>query len=208
MKRSFEQYRAIDLTILGVILALCEFLATNGAAKWFPNELYALSPTVAVVCIVMMRWNGFAAIHAVIGGLVYCLTLGGDWRQIVTYCVGNCFMLIALAWFKLFSKGGKGLRDGKEKVRSKYYLTLLFTISAFLGAQIGRFAMSVALGGPFSIGAFTAFLINDVITLLFSVVVVLISRKPDGLFEDQKSYLIRTEEERKREEAQKNFDQM
>lgn len=208
MKRSFEQYRAIDLTILGVILALCEFLATNGAAKWFPNELYALSPTVAVVCIVMMRWGGFAAIHAVIGGLVYCLTLGGDLKQIVTYCVGNCFMLIALAWFKFFGKGGKGFRDGKEKVRSKYYLTLLFTISAFLGAQIGRFAVSVMLGGPFSIGSFTAFLINDVITLLFSVVVVLISRKPDGLFEDQKSYLIRTEEERKREEAQKNFDQM
>ncbi len=205
MKRTFEQYRAIDLTIMGVILAVCEFLTANGAAKWFPNELYALSPTVAVVCIVMMRWGGYAAIHAVLGGLVYCLTLGGDWRQFVTYCVGNCFMLIALAWFKLFGKGEKGFRGGKEKVRSKYYFTLLFTINAFLGAQIGRFAVSVALGGSFSFGAFGTFLANDVITLLFSVVVVLISRRVDGLFEDQKSYLIRTEEERKREEAEKSF---
>ncbi|MDE6732145.1 MAG: hypothetical protein K2J77_04640 [Oscillospiraceae bacterium] len=205
MNRSFEQYRAIDLTIMGVILAVCEFLTANAAAKWFPNELYALSPTVAVVCIVMMRWGGYAAIHAVIGGLVYCLTLGGDWKQIVIYCVGNCFMLIALAWFKFFGKGGKGFRDGKEKVRSKYYFTLLFTINAFLGAQIGRFAVSVALGGSFSYDAFAAFLVNDIITLLFSVVVVLISRRVDGLFEDQKSYLIRTEEERKREENEKSF---
>lgn len=197
MNRSFKQYKAIDLTIMGVILAVCEFLTAQAAARWFPNELYALSPTIAVVCIVMMRWSGFAAIHAVIGGLVYCLTLGGDWKQIITYCVGNCFILIALTWFKAL---------GKEKVRSKFYWTLLFTINAFLGAQIGRWAVSVALGGPFSFGSFAAFLTNDVITLLFSVVVVLISRRPDGLFEDQKSYLIRTEEERKREEAEKNFE--
>lgn len=197
MNRTFKQYRAIDLTIMGVILAVCEFLTARAAAKWFPNELYALSPTIAVVCIVMMRWSGFAAIHAVIGGLVYCLTLGGDWKQIITYCVGNCFILVALTWFKML---------GKEKVRSKFYWTLLFTINAFLGAQIGRWAMSAALGGSFSFGSFLAFMINDVITLLFSVVVVLISRRPDGLFEDQRSYLIRTEEERKREEAEKNFE--
>ena len=197
MKRSFEQYRAIDLTIMGVILAVCEFLTANAAAKWFPNELYALSPTIAVVCIMIMSWSGFAAIHAVIGGLVYCLTLGGDWKQFIIYCVGNCFILIALTWFKAF---------GKEWVRSKFYRTLLFTLNAFLGAQIGRFAVSVALGGAFSLDSFLAFLVNDVITLLFSVVVVLISRRVDGLFEDQKSYLIRTEEERKREEAEKNFE--
>lgn len=196
MKRSFEQYRAIDLTIMGVILAVCEFLTTNAAAKWFPGELYALSPTIAVVCIVMMRWGGFAAIHAVLGGLVYSLTLGGDWKQIITYCAGNCFMLIALTWFKVL---------GKEKVRSKYYWTLLFTLNAFLGAQIGRFAVSVAMGGSFSFGAFGTFLANDVITMLFSIVVVLISRRADGLFEDQKNYLIRTEEERKREENEKSF---
>lgn len=208
MNRTFEQYRAIDLTIMCVILAVCEYLTAKAAASWFPNELYALSPTVAVVCIVMMRWGGYAAIHAVIGGLAYCITLGGDWKQFITYCVGNCFMLIALAWFKCFGKGEKGrkaLKKGKEKVRSKFYFSLLFAISAFLGAQIGRFAVSVVLGGPFTAGAFGTFVANDVITLLFSVVVVLISRRVDGLFEDQRSYLIRTEEERKREENENSF---
>lgn len=208
MNRTFEQYRAIDLTIMCVILAVCEFLTANAAARWFPDELYALSPTVAVACIVMMRWGGYAAIHAVVGGLAYCLTLGGDWRQFVTYCAGNCFMLIALAWFRYFGKGEKGekgFRKGKAKVKSKFYWTLLFTVNAFLGAQIGRFAVSVALGGSFSFDAFADFLVNDSITLLFSVVVVLISRRVDGLFEDQKSYLIRTEEERKREENEKSF---
>lgn len=194
MNLTFKQYRAIDLTIMGIILLICEFLAATAAAKWFPDELYTLSPTIAVVCIVMMRWNGFAAIHALLGGLAYCLSLGARDERIMVYCIGNCFALLALALFKLL---------GKEKIRSRYSFTALFTLTAFLGAQVGRWAVSVALGGP--IGSFAAFLTNDIITLLFSVVVVLISRKSDGLFEDQKSYLIRTEEERRKAEAEKYY---
>lgn len=194
MNLTFKQYRAIDLTIMGVILLICEFLTATAASKWFPDELYTLSPTITVVCIVMMRWNGYAAIHALLGGFAYCLSLGAQEKQIVTYCIGNCFALIALALFKIL---------GKEKIRSRFSFTLLFTLTAFLGAQIGRWAVSVALGGP--VDSFVGFLVNDIITLLFSVVVVLISRKSDGLFEDQKSYLIRTEEERRREAAEKYY---
>ncbi len=39
----------------------------------------------------------------------------------------------------------------------------------------------------------------DSLSLLYAVVVVLISRKMDGLFEDQRNYLIRTEAERRKE---------
>ncbi|MDE7303856.1 MAG: hypothetical protein K2N60_11120 [Oscillospiraceae bacterium] len=195
MNLTFKQYRAIDLTIMGIILVICEFLTATAAAKWFPNELYTLSPTITVVCIVMMRWNGYAAIHALLGGLAYCLALGAQEKQIIIYCIGNCFALAALALFRIL---------GKEKIRSRSYFTLLFTFTAFLGAQVGRWAVNVALGG--SVDSFAAFFINDIITLLFSAVVVLISRKSDGLFEDQKSYLIRTEEERRKTEAEKYYE--
>lgn len=195
MNLSFKQYRAIDLTILGIILLIFEFLTATAATKWFPNELYTLSPTITVVCIVMMRWNGYAAIHALLGGFVFCFASGAQDKQIIIYCIGNCFALIALALFKVL---------GKEKIRSKFYFTLLFTLAAFFGAQVGRWAVSISLGGP--IESFGAFVTADIITLLFSVVVVLISRKADGLFEDQKSYLIRTEEERRREEAEKYYE--
>lgn len=194
MNFTLKQYRAVDLTILGIILGVCEFVTAMASTRWFPNELYTLSPTLTVVCIVMMRWNGYAAIHAVLGGLVFCLASGARDMQVVIYCLGNCFALLAMLLFKAM---------GKEKIRSKFYFTLLFVLTAFLGAQLGRWLISVILGGP--LGAIVEFILSDIITLLFTVVVVLISRKADGLFEDQKHYLIRTEEERKKEEAEKYY---
>lgn len=188
---SFKQYRAIDLCIWTVILLVFESVTATAAARWFPEELYTLSQTTAVLCIVMMRWGGYAAIHAVAGGLAFCLASGGSAEQFVVYCVGNCFALIALALFKAV---------GKEKVRGKVHFTIIFTAVAFCGMQLGRWLVSLVFGAPFD--SLIMFFATDSLTLLYSVVVVLVSRRVDGLFEDQKSYLIRTEAERKRREEE------
>lgn len=188
---SFKQYRAIDLCIWAVILLVFEYVTAMAAARWFPEELYTLSQTTVVLCIVMMRWGGgFAVIHAVAGGAAYCLASGGSVKQFVVYCVGNCFALAALALFRA---------SGKEKVRSKAYLTIMFTAAAFCGMQVGRWLVSLVFGASFD--SLVMFFATDSLTLLYSVVVVLVSRRVDGLFEDQKNYLIRTESERKRREA-------
>lgn len=185
---SFERYRAIDLVIWLVILSVFEYITVMAASKWFPGELYTLSQLVAVLCIVMMRWGGFAVLHAMAGGVVFCLAQGAGAEQLVTYCIGNCFALIALLLFKAV---------GKETVRSKVHYTLVFVAAAFCGAQLGRWLVSLFFGGtPGSIGSF---FMADSLSLLYAAVVVLISRKVDGLFEDQKSYLIRTEAERRKE---------
>ena len=67
---SLKQYKAIDLAMLAVILAVFETITSLAASKWFPLQLFSLSPTITVVCIVMMRWGGWAAIHAVVGGKI------------------------------------------------------------------------------------------------------------------------------------------
>ena len=188
MNLSFKQYRAIDLGIMLVILALAEVLITHAATVWFPQEFYVLSPTVAIVCIVMMRWGGFAAIHAVGGGLALCIASGAGLNQIAVYCVGNCFALLALIMIKAL---------GKEKVRSKAWLTIVFTVIAFCGAQIGRWLVGLFFGG--SVGDIVTFFTTDSLSLVFAVVTVLISRRVNGLFEDQLAYLIRTQEERNKE---------
>ena len=187
MNLSFKQYRAIDLAILAVILAVAETVTAFAAVKWFPMQLYTLSPTITVVCIVMMRWGGFAAIHAAVGGAAFCIASGATPAQFAVYCVGNCLMLAALVWFRVF---------GKEKIREKYVLTILFTVTAYLLAQSGRWLVGLIFGAPAD--SIVGFLTTDSLSLLFAVVVVLISRKADGLFEDQKHYLIRTESERKK----------
>ena len=119
MNLSFKQYRAIDLGIMLFILAVSEAVITYAATVWFPDEFYVLSPTIAIVCIVMMRWSGFAAVHAVAGGLALCIASGASASQFAVYCAGNCFALAALILFKIF---------GKEKIRSKPSLSVLFTV--------------------------------------------------------------------------------
>lgn len=188
---SFKQYRAIDLCIWVIILLIFESVTAMAASRWFPGELYTLSQTTAVLCIVMMRWDGYAVFHAAAGGIAFCLASGGKPEQFAVYCVGNCFALAALALFRAV---------GKEKVRGRVHLTVLFTAAVFCGVQLGRWLVSLIFGAPFD--SLVMFFATDSLTLLYSVVVVLVARRVDGLYEDQKSYLIRTESERKRREEE------
>lgn len=192
---SFGQYRAIDLGILAVILFAAETLTAKAANVWFPGELYALSPSVAVICIVMMRWGGFAVIHALTGGAAFCIASGASAKQFAVYCAGNCLALAALFMFKAL---------GKARVKDSALLTVAFTAAAFTGAQLGRYLVSLCFGEPAS--SLARFFTTDILSLLFAVVVVLISRRIDGLFEDQRAYLIRTAEERRREQLHDDFE--
>ena len=189
---SFRKYQAVDLVIWAFIAGIFEAVATFAASSWFPNELYCLSVTIAVVSIVMMRWNGFAAIQAIVGGAVYSFLLAGnDFEKIVVYCIGNCFMLFGLLLFKFV---------GKERIRNKFVLAAVYAVLMYCLAQVGRGVVGLFFGGD--AGAILGYLFTDPVTLLFTVVVVLVSRVPDGLFEDQKHYIIRTDSERKKADGQ------
>ena len=189
---SFRRYRTVDLTIWTIIAAVVEAVVTLAASKWFPYQIYCLSTTVAIVSIVMMRWNGFAAIPAVAGGAVYSICLaGGNIEKILVYCVGNCFMMLGLFLFKAI---------GKEKLRSKFYFSAIYAVVMFILAQVGRWVVSMFFGAE--PGSILWFIFSDPITLLFAILVVLISRVPDGLFEDQKHYIIRTDSERKKADGE------
>ncbi len=185
---SFSQYRSIDLTILTILTVGAEAIVTLAASKWFTNELYSLSPMVALVCIVMMRWGSWAAIPAALSGLAFCAVMGQSWEHFLVYCVGNCGALAAMVWFKAL---------GKDAVRKRIEVTILFALTAFAGTIVGRWAVALLLG--YELISIVDFFLADCLSLLFAVVVTLIARKIDGLFEDQKSYLIRVEEERQKE---------
>lgn len=193
---TFSQYRAIDLTILAVITVVFEAITAFAANKWFPGELYAVSPTIALACIVMMRWGGYAAINAVLGGFTFCFASGATEKQILIYSIGNCVSLLALFLFKFM---------GKEKIRSKFFFAALFVLAAYVGAQLGRWLVGLVFGGQ--LDSIIMFLATDCLSLLFSEVIVLISRRADGLFEDQKSYLIRLDKARKKKEAEDFYNQ-
>lgn len=185
---SLQQYRAIDLTILGVVLIATQILTLAAASLWFPDQLYIVSPVAAVVCIVMMRWGIWAAIHAVLGGIVLTAASGGTWQHGVIYCVGNLFSLATLALLKIL---------GKEKIRQSSFLSLSVALSAQLLMLLGRAAVALALGHSFL--ECLGFITTDILSVLFTLVVIWVARKADGLFEDQKHYLLRVQRERQNE---------
>ncbi len=187
MNLSLKQYRAVDLSILLFILAAAEALISVAAGKWFPGELYVLSPTVAVTAIVMMRWGAYAALHAFGGGLAYCIASGASPKQFAVYCLGNCFALAALPLL---------LKLKKERVRSGALLTALYTAAVFCAVQIGRWLVGLCFGG--TAGDIVSLFAADSLSLVFALVTVQIARRTDGLFEDQIAYLIRTQAERRK----------
>lgn len=182
---SLGQYRAIDLSIMAGILAVSQILISLAASVWFPKELYAISPAAIVVALVLMRWGPWAAIHAVLGGVLHVLLSGGSWQQYIIYGAGNLLGLAALVFFRIY---------GKERVRAGAFLSVVFGLAVQLLMLLGRAGVSLAMG--FSPAASLGFITTDLLSALFTAVGIWIARRADGLFEDQKHYLLRIQEEK------------
>lgn len=185
---SFSQYRSIDLTILAVLLAVSQFLIAMAVNIWFPQELYVISPVAAMTAIVMMRWGVYAGLHAVLGGVLFVLFSGGDLQQVLIYGIGNLAALLALGYLKLL---------GKERVRLNSVLSVVFGILVQLLMLLGRAAVAALLGN--APGVCLGFITTDLLSCVFTAFAVGIVRRVEGLFEDQKNYLLRIERERQLE---------
>lgn len=188
---SFSQYRTIDLTILMVVQALSQTVIHFAATVLYADQLYVVSPIAAVVALVMMRWSGWAAIHAALGGILYALIAGGSWQHVLIYGAGNLLSMAALLMLKWL---------GKERIRSDALLTILFAFFTQLLMQLGRSAIAALLGYP--AGICLGFITTDMLSGLFSVVILWSIRRVEGLFEDQKHYLLRVQREQKSERGE------
>ena len=188
---SFGQYRAIDLSILMAILVVCQYLTHLATSFWYPEQLYVVSPVGGMVALVMMRWGGYAAVHAALGGLMYAALQGGSWHQLLIYGVENLASLLALGMFKLY---------GKERVRKDGFLSAVFAIAVQLLMQLGRAGAAALFGYPAA--ASLGFITTDLLSILFTVFIVWIVRRIEGLFEDQKNYLLRIQREQQVERGE------
>lgn len=188
-QRTVSQYRAVDLGMFAIMLAVFETLVVTAARRWFPNEPYAVSVTPAITCIVLVRWGPWAALHAALGGLAFCLASGArDAAHLVIYGVGNLASMAALWPIRRWTPEGV-----RESVSRSLALAALVTLLM----QAGRALLAVALGHPpaTALGFFT----TDVITLLFTLVIIWIVRRLDGVFEEQRHYLLRIAKQEREE---------
>lgn len=178
-QRTWKEYRAIDLTLLGLALAVFEFIIVRAANWWFPGQPFTVSLAAAITSIVYMRWGAWGVIHAVEAGFVFCLFSGGTGEQFVIYCAGNALSVLAVLLLK---------RLGKERVRTGH-LSLVFPLLVQVLMQAGRAAAALLLGAE--PGSAAVFFTTDSLSLLFTFVIIWIARKLDGVYEDQKHYLLR-----------------
>ncbi len=198
---TFKQYKLIDLTLLSVLFVIGETIVTVAGGKWFPGQPYSLSVAILFFCIGLMRWGAGAAIFAPLGGAVYCLASsvfmenGVKAETFAIYCIGNLAMLFALLTFKFL---------GKEQIRLRPLYTIIYVLCVYLFTELGRFCVSFIFEQNLKI--LPAFLTTDALSGVFALVVVLAIRKQDGLFEDQKTYLLRLDAEKQKEkQAEEEF---
>ena len=179
-QRTVGQYRALDLGLFAIMLMVFESLAVMAARRWFPNEPYTVSVAPAVTAIVLMRWGPWAAIHAALGGAVFCFMSGARPMHYAVYILGNLASLAALGILKGWT--AEGIRESASR-------SLLFALAVTLLMQAGRALVSLIFGAGLqgALGFFT----TDAITALFTLVVIWIARRLDGIFENQIHYLRR-----------------
>ena len=187
---SFQQYRAIDLSIMTGLMAVSQLVIHWAMSYWQVEQTgyivtgYIVSPVAAVVALVMMRWNLWAAIPAAVGGLILPWLSGGTMEQVQIYAIGNLLSMAAMLYLKLL---------GKERVRANAVLTLVFAVLVQLLMQFGR--AGVAVLKQHSLLACWDFITTDAMSILFTLVIIWIVRRVEGLFEDQKHYLLRIQQE-------------
>ncbi|MCR4763724.1 MAG: hypothetical protein K5696_09350 [Lachnospiraceae bacterium] len=186
MKRriSVKTYRLIDLGIFAFLLVLFESLLVRAARVWFADQLYTVSVVAAVTGIVMMRWGAFGLIHAVLGGAVFALMAGGSAQHFACYCIGN----LAASGALLFLKAA-----GKNRVSREGWLTLLYAVIVQVLMQAGRTLIALIFGVSPSVAA--GFFTTDSLSVVFTMLILWIAGRQDGLLEDQRSFLERTREE-------------
>ena len=182
------RYRAVDLSLWAVLLLVFENVIILASTRWFPGEPYTVSLTPLITAIVLVRWGPWAAIHAVLGALILCVRSGAAPLQYAIYGIGNCLSLAVLPCLPLFG--------GREGIAGRSGRAIAFGMAVLALMQAGRAAVALLCGSAPALAA--GFFTTEVITDLFTLVILWIVRRQNGMLEDQRRYFARVQEEARR----------
>lgn len=190
---SYKQYCVTDIFIFAGILLLSE-LTVHFAAVWLPGAAYfTFSFMLPIALIVMVRWGWQSVFFALASAILYCALNGGALTAYLTYGIGNCFVMLMLLPLKFI---------GTDKITAKWWRSALFVLGGWLCVYFGRaivwticYAVHPVAGVAVSSG-FRDFAASDLLSLAMAIIIILVLRRFDGMFESQKSYLKRIDKER------------
>lgn len=181
---SFKQYRATDLFLFAVILIAFE-LIVHFAFIGLKGD-FTFSPMVPIVLLVIMRWGWQGVFFAVIDGVLFCLLNGFGWQNYLCYGIGNAAIMSVLLMTRFM---------GKQKIAGKWYFSALFVVVGWVSVVFGRTLVAVCCGEDFV--TYLLGFLSDFFSLGVALILILVLRRLNGLFEDQKHYLARLDDERK-----------
>ena len=191
---SYRQYCVTDLCLFAGILLIAE-LTVHFAAVWVPGAAdYTLSLMLPIVLILMVRWGWPCVFYAIASAVLYCALNKGGLTSYLTYGIGNCFVMVMLLPLKFI---------GVEKITSKWWLSLLFVLGGWLCVYLGRatvWTVSFAvkpIDGVAVYAGFVNFATSELLSAAMAVAIILVLRRFDGMFENQKSFLKRIDKERR-----------
>ncbi len=176
---SFKQYRMMDLMIFIAMYGLCEYLVIKAATVWF-DEPYSISIMLPLLLIVMMRWDKYSIINAIAYAVLFVFYQSGNLNQYLIYLIGNLGVMLELILLK---------KMGKDNIRSSFFNSMIYLLCGFVLMEVFRGIASIIIAGS-DIGVILQFLMSDMLSLVFGVLVIIVVRRIDGLFVDQKQYLI------------------
>ena len=189
---SFRQYKYTDLFFFALVLGLSEILIFCAYNYWFKSTIdkFYINFMLAIALTVIMRWGWVGGIYAVLDGIILSAVGGGGWQRYLSYIIGTACILSVLLLTKFV---------GKEKIRSKWYLTLAYIIVGWVSVNLGIACMSAIFGENFLSALMLSFGygVYGALPLAAAIVVIMILRRLNGMFEDQKHYLLRQDRERK-----------
>ena len=188
--RSIQQYRAIDCSLFALMLIVFESVIVRAATAWFPQEAWTVSVVPAVTAIVMVRWGPWCVIHAVLGGVATVMAMKGNGIQFLVYGAGNLAVLAVWPALK---------KLGWETLHRNVLVNFLFAALTVLAMQAGRALAALATGTP--VNELLLFVTTDSITYIFTLVILWIAARLDGILEEQTHYLARVNDPEKSKEG-------
>ena len=169
----------MDLMIFIAMYGLCEYLVIKAATVWF-DEPYSISIMLPLLLIVMMRWDKYSIINAIAYAILFVFYQSGNLNQYLIYLIGNLGVMLELILLK---------KMGKDNIRSSFFNSMIYLLCGFVLMEVFRGIASIIIAGS-DIGVILQFLMSDMLSLVFGVLVIIVVRRIDGLFVDQKQYLI------------------
>lgn len=188
---SLRRYKATDLFLFTVILTIFDLLAHFAIVLFPGGAYYAFALTLPIVLLMIMRWGWWGALYAVFDGVMLsALNSPTVWQNYLSYSIGNLAILLLLIPMRYI---------GKKRIAGKWYLSALFVVFGWLLMNLFTSLVQCICGEGFlsSLLGNMGFGLTGVLSLAIGLVLIMVLRRLDGMFEDQIAYLKRLDEERK-----------